>query len=719
MGDTLLKRWNNWEDGIGYVIDDGERNGLYKASGLLGLRGELRVAPFKNTVTVDFDAADHYQYFFEESSPNSSVTSAGGNNSSWNNGGAQTATISLNVGTGENRILLVWVCSNTATGTPAITATYAGVSMELHGPWENGNMQLRIFFLAAPTSGTNDLVVTNTSGTCDAVVLTWAMSTASQATPQRFAASGSGTAIAVSGIDSSVNELMFSAAFRAADTTITKAAAQVSLLANKKNTDLDITASLSYEVGSASAGMEYTAGASGAWIIAGVAVAGATPGPSYLYGMRGGRVGNTPAKMEKVFLANEAFAALATGTHTLTNLYKCGQPTRYQGFWWIPDGDEFDPRKLTVALGNVSADTLVASSAWASGGADHLGNMGGQMIAALKDNGFAILKVDGTPTTTVDWGSYFQAGDKNERAAAIAGSKGLSFVLTREGLFSFTKTGRSGLVFEDFRSWRNAFDNIPMAPWRGGFVFPGPTGELLFYAPGELPVNIGIKSRGLSPLGVTEPSGRYMGVHATGDYIWAVYQPNLSSTSVDIQCGYPRAEDPRDLIWQTVATSTLNDAQHLLGCFVSAQSQPLSSTYYTPCVWFGDGNDLAYLVLDPRAGPFRARGDTHKVRTAGDAHLSEIEFAEPQDLTRIVVYTGSDRVAGDEWQVSLIADGVNADKDVGAPIRSNAIRHERLINRHSVQRVMLHVTFAGTSAAARVPPAIKRIDLFGNPSVGA
>src|SRR3989337_3581494 len=113
--------------------------------------------------------------------------------------------------------------------------------------------------------------------------------------------------------------------------------------------------------------------------------------------------------------------------------------------------------------------------------------MNGQMIAGLKDNGYAILSVNGTPTTTADWGSYFTVGDKNERPAAISGLSGLSFVLTVEGLLSFNTQGRSGLIFEDFRSWRNVFDNIPMPSWRGGLLIPHPTG-LLWWVPGELPV---------------------------------------------------------------------------------------------------------------------------------------------------------------------------------------------------------------------------------------
>ena len=419
--------------------------------------------------------------------------------------------------------------------------------------------------------------------------------------------------------------------------------------------------------------------------------------------------------MEKIDLFNSSFATLEAGSHTLTNLRKCGQQTRYQGFWWLPDGDEFDPRKLTVGDGAVAADTLAASSAWTNGGADHLGNMNGQMIAGLMSNGYAILAVDGTPTTTANWGSYFPVGDKNERSAAIAGLQGLSFVLTVEGLFSFNSDTRSGLVFEDFRSWRNLFDNIPMPAWKGGLLIAHPTG-LLYYTPGEQPINIGVSysddGRSLTPSGVPElQSGRYMGVYATGDYIYAIYQPTVSSTSVLVQCGYTRTGDPQKVTWQTLCTTTLNDAQHLLGVFVAAQGQPLSSNYYTPTAWFGDGTDLSYVVLDARAGPFRSRADTHRVLASAEAYFSELIFEEPLDLTELVITT-RDMASNDSWQLSAIVNTADDDVNIGEPIIKSG-RHVRYLNRQQVSRVMLHVTWATSNTSSRVAPSIRQIELYG------
>ena len=719
MAERLVKRWNDWSAGVGYPIDDGQTPGMYNASGLLGLKGELRVAPKKNTVTVGIDESHHYQYFFEEPISASSPVWDASSTSQITNG--NTVTWSHTVAAQSNRILIVFIAFENASAPTVVT--YNGDNLTLFTSYTAGATDVWMYYIVAPDTGANNVVVTTADVGIDAKVGAVSFYSVNQTSPIRGAfsdTSASGAGPATKTLVSGTTEVVVGMMMTVASRTITLGAGQTSIF-NGDNTGGDLTAAASYETGAASVVHSYSISSATAYAMIGGIIAGVPAGTSsYLYPIRGGRSGTTACAMEKIDLFNSSFATLEAGSHALTNLLKCGQPTRYQSFWWIPDGDEFDPRKLTVASGAVAADTLAASSAWTSGGADHLANMNGQMIAGLLANGFAILGVDGTPTTTADWGSYFKVGDKNERPAAISGLSGLSFVLTVEGLFSFNSQSRSGLVFEDFRSWRNVFDNIPMPAWRGGLLIPHPTG-LLYYTPGELPVNVGIetKAEGMPASGVTElHGGRYMGVHATGDYIWAIYQPLLSSTNVLILCGYSQTGDPRQLTWQVMGTATLQDAQHLLGIFVSAQSQPLSSTYFTPTVWFGDNDDLGYHVLDQRAGPFRSRTDTHPVQTSAEAFMSEIEFPEPLNLTRLVVYTSEDRVSGDEWQISLI-DQNGEDINVGAPMRSGSVRHERPINRHDISRLTLHTAFTGTSAASRVPPAIKRIELYGDLAIGS
>ena len=723
MPKTLLKRWNDWSAGVGHLVDDGRTPGMYSSSGLLGLRGELRPAPFKNTLTVGADEGHHYQYFLEETLADSDPTHDADSSGSMNND--TSVTVSHTVTAAQpNTILLVWVFYASSGGTIAVSdIKHNGVDLTL-AQFQNfggAGPKTRLYFLVAPATGSNNIVV-NFSTTGDAVVIATSFYHVDQAAPLHagWKDTGTGTAIAKTGIDSSTSETMLMGSCTKTNTTDTKAAGET-LIATVINAGSDMRGTSSYLVGLAAGAMTHTLGTSSDWVSAGTVLVGASPG-NYLYGMRGGRIGNTPCALEKIAIINSGFPTLEAGSHTLTSLLKAGQPTRYQAFWWLPTGGSKDPRKLTVAGGDVSADTLASETS--GNGDDHLGNLNGQMIGGINGSGYHILEVDGTPTTDADWGSFFPVGDKNERPAAISGLGGASFVLTVEGLFSFNSKARSGLVFEDFRSWRNSFDTIPMPAWKGGLLISHPTG-LLFYSPGELPVNIGVgaESKALPPAGVTEfTRGRYMGVHATGEYVWAIYQPDVSSTTVQIQCGYTPSGDPTDLIWQVLGTTTLTDAQHLLGCFVSVQGQPLSTTYSTPVCWFGDGTDLGYLVLDQQAGPFRARADTHKVNISADAYMSELRFTEPVDLTELVVHTSKDMVSGDEFQISLLVNGTGDDIDIGPPVRGSGSRHVRSIDRKkggkNVTSVVLHVNWTGTSAADRVPPVIQSIELYGKPSIG-
>ncbi|KKL86188.1 hypothetical protein LCGC14_1947260, partial [marine sediment metagenome] len=171
-------------------------------------------------------------------------------------------------------------------------------------------------------------------------------------------------------------------------------------------------------------------------------------------------------------------------------------------------------------------------------------------------------------------------------------------------------------------------------------------------------------------------------------------------------------------VTQSLGTSALPAVPDLNGCTVVLNGTPISSAYTTPTLFFGDGSGLRYIILDPRASPFRARADTHKVTTSADAYMSELRFTEPVDLTEIVVRTSSDMASGDEFQISLIVNGTGDDVDVGPPARGSGTRHARTIDRHNVTDVTVHVNWTATDATDRVPPAIHSIELFGKPSVG-
>jgi len=76
---------------------------------------------------------------------------------------------SVNVGTGDDRALMVWAFLDRAGSTTIDSATYAGVTMTARAGILNGSgLDYRLFYLANPASGSNTLQITcsNDSAKC-------------------------------------------------------------------------------------------------------------------------------------------------------------------------------------------------------------------------------------------------------------------------------------------------------------------------------------------------------------------------------------------------------------------------------------------------------------------------------------------------------------------------------------------------------------------------
>lgn len=442
------------------------------------------------------------------------------------------------------------------------------------------------------------------------------------------------------------------------------------------------------------------------------------------------RVGDNAGEIVKISLQNGANfgTPVTTDTSSRNSTIPFGKPARYQDAWYIPD---------TSVTHKVSGFSVSVDDAWASGdagtGGTHLAMLNHQVteMTTGASKGIRLLPPDQDVNTNASWDDYFDCGDNREAASDMFSIGDLMFVTKKSGLYSFgNKNGISisGQVFSDFGNWRSTFNNQPTALWKGGCVIPHPMG-LLYYTPGEPFTPIGFESQeasqGIPAEGVTELGiGRYHGVTVAGDYLYTVYQPDKSSTAALILAGYAPGAFPSNISWQVLGGLTLNgnqdDAVH--GIHATALGFPEASGEEHPTLWFtfvGGGtasensSRLAHIVLGARGQPLRTRTSTHKVVTAGDAFMSEIYFDEPVDLKRIVVYCedmSSDNT--DEWQISAVYNGTGADIKIGKPFISNG-RQERPIMRRDIYRLVLHVNFVGTSTAARVPPSIKRIELWG------
>ncbi len=434
------------------------------------------------------------------------------------------------------------------------------------------------------------------------------------------------------------------------------------------------------------------------------------------------RVGDNAGEIVKISMQNSNFGtAITTDTSSRNSAVPFGKPARYLDAWYIPDTND---------IHKVSAFSVSGNDTWSNSdtGGTHLSMLNHQLTQITTASGVRILAADAAPQGGT-WGSFFDAGDVNEAASDLFAIGDLMFVTKKSGLYSFgTKNGVeiSGQVFSDFGTWRSGFNNQPTALWKGGCVIPHAMG-LLYYTPGEPFTPIGFESKeevqGIPASGVTELGiGRYHGVTVAGDYVYTIYQPDKSSTSALVMAGYAPGAFPSNISWQVLGGLTLNgnadDAVH--GIHATALGFPEASGEEHPSLWFthvGGGtasensSQLAHVILGTRGQTLRTRTSTHKIVTSGDAWMSEIYFNEPVDLKRIVVYC-EDMASGDEWQMSAVYNGTGNDIKISKPFISSG-RQERPIMRRDIYRLVLHVNFVGTSTSARVPPSIKRIELWG------
>ena len=729
---TLIKRWNDWSAGIGHLVDDGRTPGMYYSSGLLGLRGELRPAPFINTSGGTGNAIAGYTtggstafgiaaVALQPADSGTAVTTSGASLGSVTNN--TTLTFNGAVTSGDNRCLVVMVAS---TGGSAPTGvTQDGNAMTSIGDVSSGStLTLSLWRITGVTAAAS--VVITFAGAVDIVGMALRFNEVHQTTPIGTFYSNSSTATtnpAAEVVEDCEANSRILCCIAAQNVTVTPPSGQALENTAVENSTIRGAASTFKNpglLGNPNYHFQYffeepeTADADN----------------PFLYAVRGHDEGTLGVYASKIILANTNFGNVQAGHHEIsapfaTKLY-AGQPARYQGLWFFPAGNDWTPRELTtVGSTTVAGDTLTAAASGYAPGADHFANLGPQLVSAVQDGtnggGARILTLDGVPRTSANWGSVFQVGDKNERPAGLRSLQGASFVLNREGLFSFNSKGRSGLVFEDLRSWPSTFKNGVLVPREGGLLFRHPSG-LRSYFPGEPPEGLGLDSqilgKPLPPAGPTEVHGGfYHGVVVVGDFTYSLYQQDPNTDSALILVTYKNQRGTAS-VTQSLGTSALPAVPDLNGCTVVLNGTPISSAYTTPTLFFGDGSGLRYIILDPRASPFRARADTHKVTTSADAYMSELRFTEPVDLTEIVVRTSSDMASGDEFQISLIVNGTGDDVDVGPPARGSGTRHARTIDRHNVTDVTVHVNWTATDATDRVPPAIHSIELFGKPSVG-
>ena len=728
-----LKVWSDWSAGIGFA-KDGEVPGMYYAAGLLGLIGELRVAPFTNTITTSLvrpllgwlTTGDEDTAAFAGGgaaiAPAASATVAqlGSVASLYQAGSSTTITVSVTVSSGSNRCLVVAVSDIGAAPTSVVfngAETMTQIFTDVHPTTPT---RYSLYRLVNPTVITADVVATWAAGVTGRGLIAVIYSGVHQTTPIDNSAafsSASADAIYLNGgsyvveLTGTLNGVIVGGGVGpgppvddVAQTSLGTLNVGTIVLSHKL-----ITAA---NVGSFN------------WAYALDTTASLNPQRPFLFIQRGNNIRGV--HLHKVDIGFTNFGTLLGSVILSNNAYFPGQPAEHVSRWYLPSGPLLFPRRLdTITTGNISTDTIGGGGTGATNGAnEHLIALGNQLAGYCSElqvlyvnfgstpGGARILSIDGTYTTEANWGSAFPVGNDGARALAMSQLLGSTYVLKRDGLYSFNARGRSGLVFEDLRRWPHTLDALGMRQWKGGLFLPHPS-NLLFYEPGSAPVPSGFdayaRAQGLPPSGVTELTrGRWHGTYGIGEYLYGVYQPDPTTTTIWILVGHG---EPPNLVWQLLATTTALNTRAFTDVFVSTLAEPLALNQKRPTLFFGSGANLAYIVLDERAGPFRNRADTHRVAASASAVMSEIFFPQPVDLDEIVVYT-QDMAATDEFQLSLIVNATGDEAKIGRPFLGDG-RDSRPLSYKRVHRLTLIVTFTATDTTSRVPPSISRIELFG------
>ena len=412
---VLLKRWEDWSDGIGHLVDEPRVNGMYYASGLLGLRRELRPAPFLNAATGTGSAIVGYTVGSSANFALGAVaiqpTSTAGigavaksDDAVTNN---TTLTFSHTVAAGSDLVIYVGV-SNTG-GTAPSGVTYDGDALTKVGEQAVGSTVIASIWrkVLGTSSGIANVIVT-IGGAQDIVAGAVSTSNVDQSTPEGTFVSDSGAATTRAAavvvddpfVAADGNAMIF-VVIAADNVTVTVPTGTNSMWNEVENSAVRGSGSVLF-VTTKFTNVNYHFH----YFFEDVATSDSAQ--PYLYAIRGNVDGDLGVYATKVDLSNGSFGTIEAGSHIitapLTIKHHPGQPAKYQGLWYFPSGNDQTHRELTtIGSGAVSTDTLTAAAASFAPGADHLANLNHQLVSAVKDGtndgGVRILTVDGAPRT--------------------------------------------------------------------------------------------------------------------------------------------------------------------------------------------------------------------------------------------------------------------------------------------------------------------------------
>jgi hypothetical protein len=647
---------------LAYDRYDEETGGCLVNTGILCNEEKVLRAPVKvNTVTLTGAAAPP-MYFFEAQAPQGTITYDAKSEGTISNDTSQT--VSHTVGSGDDRLLVVGVASDTLV----TSVTFGGTAMTLLAPATSvaGIISAEFWYTLAPASGAANIVVTLTQAG-NAVIQASSWENIHQSIPF-------GTVVGATDDTGNDDTPTVAAASVAGDTvidcvaadngpTITEGAGQT--LIDKATVASKATGASSYEAGAASVTMSYTLGANQKWAIAAVPLKSVTRPVLYAISVEDGEV-----NAYKISTDSLNYGTLVnTKTWTGKTTKPMGRPAEWTSggatVWLMPLGDNVLLDSLTTVAATTSNDT------W-SGGTDayarHLLVVKDQLYRLAGTNEINILPRNTDPETDSGWTGNHYLGDAGFLVTDLAQVGGLCSIPKEDGLWEFDGVAKSINILPEIGIAERNGQGLSYG--RGGFFVPGVAG-LYWTRTGEpiSPESHDDTHTANDPsIGAGEyfKHGRWMGTASYNGHFYGLYV-NSAGTTGFVVWAYPVNQQ-----WRFhVLASVTADFDDFHGVYVTETSK-FSASEVRPCFWFANGNDVSYIWLDKNGAPMLRRGDVD-VAAAATVTSGRIDFGYPRVLKQLHYISGwaDDMVTSDTFTCKVYRDGATDAETVGSAITAD------------------------------------------------
>ncbi len=654
--------WEDWSLGLGETKRETGRGYLFAKGFDASVRGVLRLSPFYHNLN-NTDLTTDYGYFMEAvETSGSTLTLDAASTGKGSITSGSTLSFSHTIATQSERILMAGVSIDSrSTIDSDLTATYDGIAMTFLSRRRGASgvdATVYVFFLLNPSTGANNIVVTNqTASTLAMVAGAESLYGANQDDPIGDIASGTGTDGTPTATATTVSgDFLLAVVAVEGTSTIAAGTNETERWDDEQSTDVT---GAGYTQAGADGGVmapSLTVGSDWVMVVA-VIQPSSTTSRSVM------QIADTTKIFRYTYDSDTGLTLDATDT---TASGVAGRPAKMNGNWYAPMGSGASAQKIT---GVTVADV---TGTW---NADHL---------STYQKGFAptLARVNSTTQHQVDfnedtgdigdnWSGGQKAGDSSTKITDLVEAQGQLYVCKEDSVYEFgvEAESRNAIPFLD----RGKVDSDN---GKGSFAFGD---EIVYMSKGDLwRYRIG---RGALPLGLNtirswrkiddfvpdaSKDGRpAFGVHV-GEYWY--YLHNNGELSHLIQARKRREGDPagHELIQHSVLTIPLSkglgvDSRNRL--WIKGASTDVTRRDIRVIQLADDGS----LDIQDRKGQ---ADEVHSI------WLDERNPGRPQDKVQIrhyTVETEGDWDSTTSLVLALLLDSSIALVEVGATITSAGV----------------------------------------------